>query len=139
MDDFVDDLPAFEAVTDGVRVTTQAYFLAGQSNPEDDEYVWAYRIRIANERTEPVQLMARHWIITDGHGAREEVRGPGVVGEQPVIAPGDAHSYMSGTPLSTPTGFMQGAYSMVDHTGRPFDVDIPVFSLDSPYFAGSVN
>jgi len=139
MDDFIDELPIFEAVTDGVRVTTQSYFLAGQSNPEDDHYVWAYRIRIANESGETVQLMSRHWIITDASGHSQEVQGDGVIGEQPVIAPGADHSYMSGTPLNTPTGFMAGSYGMIGASGRRFDIVIPGFSLDSPYFTASVN
>lgn len=139
MQDFIDDFPKFEAVTDGVRVTTQAYFLAGQSEPENDKYVWAYRIRIANERSTSVQLLARHWIIIDGSGTREDIKGDGVIGEQPVIGPGNSHDYVSGTPLGTPTGFMQGFYQMADADGQAFSIEIPVFSLDSPYFAGTVN
>lgn len=139
MEDFVSDLPVFEAQTAGVRVRSQSYFLAGQSNPEDEDYVWAYRIEIANDRDFPVQLLSRHWIITDATGIEEEVKGDGVTGEQPVIAPGDSHAYLSGTPLGTPTGFMRGSYQMVDHQGLPFEVEIPAFSLDSPYFRGQVN
>lgn len=122
---------AYEAVTENVVVRVRPSYLAQQSDPEARRWVWAYAIEIENLRPEAVQLLARHWTITDALGRVEEVRGPGVVGEQPVIPPGGVHRYASGCPLSTPSGTMVGTYSMADAAGRVFTVNIPAFSLDS--------
>ncbi|HEY1225443.1 MAG TPA: Co2+/Mg2+ efflux protein ApaG [Brevundimonas sp.] len=122
----------YSAETDGIVVKVRPSFLAGQSDPDENRWVWAYQVEIVNLTPAPVQLMARRWIITDGLGRTEEVRGPGVVGEQPVIRPGDTYSYASGCPLPTPSGSMAGAYTMTDETGRSFEAEIPAFSLDVP-------
>lgn len=124
--------PAYEAETDGVVVRVRPSYLAGQSDPEGGRWVWAYQVEIVNLTPGPVQLVARRWTITDGLGHVEEVRGKGVVGEQPTIQPGAAYSYASGCPLGTASGAMVGAYSMVDDRGRMFEVAIPAFSLDVP-------
>jgi ApaG protein len=129
----------FIAATDGIEVGVASFYLADQSHPQDHRYVWAYRIRIANHGKKQVQLLTRHWIITDGEGRVEHVRGPGVVGEQPVLAPGESFEYTSGCPLGTPSGMMVGSYQMVDGEGGQFDVEIPAFSLDSPHANRSVN
>ena len=126
------DGPAYSAETHDVIVRVRPSYLAGQSDPEAGRWVWAYQVEIVNCRAEPVQLLARHWTITDGLGRTEEVRGPGVVGEQPVIPPGGSHSYASGCPLSTPSGAMVGTYTMADEKGARFEVAIPAFSLDVP-------
>ena len=122
----------YSAETDGIVVKVRPSFLAGQSDPDENRWVWAYQIEIVNLTPGPVQLMARRWVITDGLGRTEEVRGPGVVGEQPVIRPGDSYSYASGCPLPTPSGSMVGAYTMTDDQGRSFEAEIPAFSLDVP-------
>ncbi len=126
------DAPAYEAETEGVLVRVRPSYLAGQSDPDGGRWVWAYQVEIVNLGTEPVQLMARRWVITDATGHVETVRGPGVVGEQPLIAPGDSYSYASGCPLPTPSGSMEGAYTMTDASGRSFEAVIPAFSLDVP-------
>ena len=126
------DTPAYTAETEGVLVKVRPSYLAGQSDPEAGRWVWAYQIEIVNLGAAPVQLISRHWIITDAHGRVEEVRGPGVVGDQPVIAPGDSYSYASGCPLPTPSGSMVGTYAMTDGAGRVFEAAIPAFSLDVP-------
>ncbi|PZO03592.1 MAG: Co2+/Mg2+ efflux protein ApaG [Alphaproteobacteria bacterium] len=126
------DTPAYEAETDGIVVRVRPSFLAGQSNPDAGRWVWAYQVEIVNLTGVSVQLMARHWIITDARGQVEDVRGPGVIGEQPVIAPGASYTYASGCPLTTPSGSMVGSYAMVDSEGRSFDAAIPAFSLDVP-------
>ena len=110
-----------------------------QSEPEDFHYVWAYHIRIENQGDDRVQLMRRHWHITDSQGRVHEVRGEGVVGEQPVLEPGEAFEYTSGTPLATPSGFMVGSYQMIDQSGKNFSVSVPAFSLDSPHDLTLVN
>ena len=124
-------MSGYEAQTDGVVVRVTPTYLSQQSDPEAGRWVWVYAVEIENRRDEPVQLLTRHWIITDGLGRTEEVRGPGVVGEQPVIAPGKAHAYSSGCPLSTPSGMMVGSYGMIDASGALLEVAIPAFSLDS--------
>lgn len=121
----------YEAVTENVVVRVRPTYLPQQSDPEGRRWVWAYAIEIENLRPEAVQLLARHWTITDALGRVEEVRGAGVVGEQPVIPPGGVHRYASGCPLPTSSGSMVGAYSMADAAGRVFTVAIPAFSLDS--------
>ena len=126
------DTPAYTAETDGILVKVRPSYLAGQSDPEANRWVWAYQIEIVNLGSGPVQLVSRHWKITDARGQVEEVTGPGVVGEQPVIAAGDSYSYASGCPLGTPSGSMVGTYSMTDAQGRVFEAAIPAFSLDVP-------
>ncbi|AYG94452.1 Co2+/Mg2+ efflux protein ApaG [Brevundimonas naejangsanensis] len=124
--------PAYSAETEGVVVRVRPSYLAGQSDPDESRWVWAYQIEIVNLTGGPVQLVARRWTITDAFGRVEEVRGPGVVGEQPVIEPGDSYAYASGCPLATPSGSMVGAYFMQDAEGRMFEAAIPAFSLDVP-------
>ncbi|HEY4253375.1 MAG TPA: Co2+/Mg2+ efflux protein ApaG [Roseomonas sp.] len=125
---------AFEETTRGVRVTVRAFYLADQSEPERGHYVWAYRVTIANQGGETVQLLHRTWLITDAQGRTQRVHGTGVVGEQPVLEAGESFEYTSGTPLSTPSGFMRGHYHMmVSASGESFDAVIPAFSLDSPH------
>ncbi len=110
------------------------FYLDEQSNPTAGRFVWAYRVKISNYSKETVQLLKRTWRITDGHGQVHHVHGPGVVGEQPVLETGESFEYTSGTPLETPSGFMTGQYHMVrPETGEAFDIEIPVFSLDSPH------
>lgn len=129
----------YQATTRAIRVTVEPRYLAEESTPEEGRFFWAYTIRIDNDGAEAVQLRARHWRITDALGRTQEVRGLGVVGEQPVIPPGASFSYTSGAPLSTPTGFMVGTYLMVSAQGEEFVVDIPAFSLDSPHARATVN
>ena len=123
------------ATTDGVIVRVSVTYLAEQSEPGKGRWFWAYHIRIENERGEDVKLVSREWIIKDGRGATHEVRGEGVVGEQPVIAPAQSFDYVSGCPLATPTGSMEGRYFMVAADGRNFAVDIPRFPLVAPAVA----
>ncbi|MDE2164767.1 MAG: Co2+/Mg2+ efflux protein ApaG [Alphaproteobacteria bacterium] len=123
----------YSATTRSITVTVEPQYLEDQSSPADSHFVWAYRVRIENRSDQTVQLRRRHWQITDGLGRMQEVRGPGVVGEQPVLAPGQTFEYTSGTPLSTPSGIMVGTYQMETGNGEQFDVDIPAFSLDSPH------
>lgn len=121
-----------QAKTRGVTVRVAVSYLAEQSAPVSGRWFWSYHIRIENRGTKSIQLLSRHWLITDGRGALHEVRGEGVVGETPLIAPGSSFDYVSGCPLATPTGTMEGSYRMVDEDGEPFDVDIPKFSLIGP-------
>ena len=129
----------YEETTRGVRVAVEPHYLESQSQPDRGHYVWAYRVTIANEGSQTVQLLTRHWKITDGHGRRQEVQGPGVVGEQPVLKPGESFEYTSGTPLATPSGIMAGSYGMRAESGETFDAAVPAFSLDSPHEARRVN
>ena len=122
----------YVAVTHRVKVTVEPTFEPERSDPEERRYFWRYDIEIANLGEKPVTLMERHWRITDADGRQQEVRGPGVVGEQPTIEPGQAFRYASGCPLTTPSGLMVGEYRMVDADGQSFQVSIPAFSLDSP-------
>ena len=115
-----------------ISVSVAPIFVDERSVPEDNRYFWAYRIVIENNSETTVQLVSRYWQIVDGKGGIEEVRGPGVVGEQPVLGPGDSFEYTSGCPLTTPSGFMRGVYTMVDETGEEFEVTIPAFALDLP-------
>ena len=120
--------------TAGITITVKPSYLDTQSSPENSHFVWAYHIRIENNGSRTVQLRNRHWRITDSRGRTQEVRGAGVVGEQPVLRPGDSFEYTSGTPLPTPSGIMTGSYQMeASDTGERFDVTIPSFSLDSPH------
>lgn len=125
------DPTTYEAETRGVNVQVVTSYIAEHSDPPS-RYVWAYMIRIENRSEQTVQLVSRHWVITDGQGRVEEVQGPGVVGEQPVLKPGAVHSYTSGCPLATPSGWMRGEYRMAVEGGDPFDAEIPEFSLDLP-------
>jgi ApaG protein len=130
----------FSETTREIRVSVRAFYLVDQSEPQNGHYVWAYRVSIENTGRHTVQLRKRTWLITDGQGRTQRVHGEGVVGEQPVLEPGESFEYTSGTPLSTPSGFMRGAYHMVDSlTGEEFDVTIPAFSLDSPHQPGGVH
>ena len=115
-----------------IAVNAVPQFIADQSDPDSERYVFAYTITIENVGTVPAQLISRHWIITDARGHVEEVHGPGVVGEQPTIQPGDSYAYASGCPLGTASGSMVGGYAMTDATGRTFEAAIPAFSLDVP-------
>ena len=126
------DTRAYEAETDGIVVRVRPSYLAGQSDPDGGRWVWAYQVEIVNLSGVSVQLMARRWVITDARGHVEEVRGPGVIGEQPTIQPGESYSYASGCPLGTASGSMVGGYAMTDSTGRSFEAAIPAFSLDVP-------
>ncbi|MEI6986658.1 MAG: Co2+/Mg2+ efflux protein ApaG [Rhodospirillaceae bacterium] len=123
----------YSKITRGIRVTARSIFLAHQSSPANSHFVWAYQIRIDNESNETVKLLSRYWQITDALGQVQEVRGSGVVGEQPVILPSSAYEYTSGSPLAAPSGIMVGNYQMATAAGEQFQVDIPAFSLDSPY------
>jgi ApaG protein len=130
----------YTALTRGVRVTVRSFYLADQSDPEEGRYVWAYKVEIANEGRETVQLLKRTWLITDAQGRTLRVHGEGVVGEQPVLEPGESFEYTSGTPLPTPSGFMRGLYHMVvTDTGEAFDAEVPAFSLDSPHQSGGLH
>lgn len=123
----------YRAETHGIVVTVEPRFMAEESSHPQRRYFWAYAVEIENRGTATVQLMTRHWIITDGNGAVQEVRGEGVVGEQPVMRPGGRYSYSSGCPLTTPDGSMEGNYTMKSEDGTLFDVAIPLFALDSPF------
>jgi len=123
----------YDKTTRAIRVTVKPSFLEDQSSPDENYYVWAYRVQIENQGPETVQLRDRYWRITDGFGRVQEVRGPGVVGEQPVLKPGERFEYTSGTPLATPSGIMLGTYRMETAAGESFEVEIPAFSLDSPH------
>lgn len=122
-----------EAVTNNVRVEVESQYAPDHSQPFQSHWFFHYTIRITNEGEETVQLLSRHWIITDATGHVEEVKGPGVVGEQPVLAPGESFQYTSGCPLKTSSGVMRGTYSMVSEGGEHFDVEIAPFALHEPY------
>jgi len=123
----------YSEITRSIRVTVEPFYLEDQSSPAEDRYVWAYHVRIENRGRETVQLRNRRWQITDSRGQSQEVRGAGVVGEQPVLAPGESFEYTSGTPLPTPSGIMVGSYEMETRGGDSFWVRVPAFSLDSPH------
>lgn len=127
----------YEAVTRGIRVSVTPQFLEHESG--EGRYFWAYTVVIANDGEKTAQLKTRYWHITDAKGHVEEVRGPGVVGETPVLKPGESFTYTSGCPLSEPSGMMVGRYGMVDADGAPFEVEIPAFSLDSPDARRTIN
>ena len=120
------------ATTGGITVSVETAYIERDSDPDNQYFVWAYRIKIENNSVNTVQLVSRHWMITDALGRQQEVRGAGVVGEQPVLAPGESFTYSSGTPLHTPSGFMCGTYAMRADDGRVFNIEIPAFSLDCP-------
>jgi ApaG protein len=122
----------YRAVTRSIEVKVTPQFMADRSSPKNDYYFWAYTIEIANRGGDTVQLKTRHWRITDANGRLQEVKGPGVVGEEPILAPGESFEYTSGVPLPTPSGFMTGSYGMIGRGGERFDIEIPTFSLDAP-------
>ena len=125
--------------TKKINITVNPYFLDDQSEPEDQHFVWAYQVTIDNQSDEKVQLKNRYWKITDSNGAKQEVKGEGVVGEQPVLNPGEKFEYTSGTPLTTPSGFMEGYYEMETKNGNKFEASIPLFSLDAPTILNNIN
>ncbi|MDQ0455261.1 Co2+/Mg2+ efflux protein ApaG [Rhizobium paknamense] len=122
----------YRALTRDIEVSVEPYYLPDQSDPEDSRYVWGYRVVITNHSDVPVRLMHRYWHITDQNGQVDEVSGPGVIGEQPRLVPGETYEYSSGCPLDTPSGMMFGHYQMETDAGEMFDVAIPAFSLDTP-------
>ena len=132
----LEDHCMYRAVTRQIEVTVEPNFLPERSSVENRQYFWSYTIVITNTGAETVQLQTRHWIITDASGRSQEVRGEGVVGEQPVLEPGESFDYVSGCPLTTPTGSMEGQYFMVGSDGSSFAVDIPRFPLIAPAVAG---
>lgn len=124
----------YEQETDGLLVRVAPQFLPEESDPDEGRFVWAYTIEIENRSAEPVQLKSRYWRITDAKGVTQEVRGEGVIGQQPVIGPGESFRYTSAAPLGEPSGLMMGAYSMVRvEDGEAFDIAVPAFALDSPH------
>lgn len=129
----------YSAVTRNIAVNVEPFYLEDQSDPSESRYVWAYRVTIDNRSNEAVKLLSRYWHITDGAGRVEEVRGAGVVGDQPELDPGDSYQYTSGCPLPTPSGIMVGRYTMRNDKGELFEIDIPAFSLDLPGARHSLN
>jgi ApaG protein len=123
----------YERETRSIHVAVRPAYLDDQSDPEDGRFVWSYTVTIENRGREPVQLMSRYWNITDGSGIVREIRGPGVVGAQPVIAPGEKFEYTSGCPLETSSGLMSGRYQMKSASGEAFEAEIPLFLLESPH------
>jgi ApaG protein len=132
-------MTSYRALTREIEVQVVPRFLADRSSPDNSYFFWAYTITLNNHGPETVQLKTRHWRITDANGRLQEVRGAGVVGEQPVLKPGGSYEYTSGVPLPTPSGFMAGSYGMVTEAGEMFDIDIPAFSLDLPEKARTIN
>ncbi|MCH7957297.1 MAG: Co2+/Mg2+ efflux protein ApaG [Proteobacteria bacterium] len=137
--EFGEESGTYARTTRSITVTVEPFYLDDQSVPEENHFVWAYHVRIQNHGEQTVQLLTRFWRITDSLGNVQEVRGDGVVGEQPILNPGDSFEYTSGTPLPTPSGIMVGAYQMLAQSGERFDVDVPAFSLDSPYQAVQIH
>jgi ApaG protein len=129
----------YRATTREIEVNATPRYIPERSSPAENEYFWAYTIEIVNRGRETVQLKTRHWRITDALGRIQDVRGAGVVGEQPVLEPGQSFEYTSHVPLQTPSGFMEGTYGMVTESGETFDIDIPAFSLDSPSAPRTLN
>jgi ApaG protein len=127
------------ANTRDIAVSVEPTYLETRSSPDISQYFWAYRVIIENRGRETVQLLSRHWMISNARGELTEVKGPGVVGEQPVLKPGESFEYTSGAPLDTPSGMMGGAYQMETESGERFDIEIPTFSLDRPNQGVSVN
>jgi ApaG protein len=123
----------YTCVTRDIEITVLPEFLPERSDEDEGQYFWAYTVEIANQGSTPIQVTDRHWRITDGNGRLEEVKGPGVVGEQPILRPGEVFRYTSGCPLTTPSGFMTGSYRVVAEGGSIFEAEIPMFSLDSPF------
>jgi len=131
-DDLLLAKPMYQQRTRSIHISVEPFYVDDQSSPASGRFVFGYRVQIDNEGDEAVQLMSRYWQITDSLGRTMEVEGSGVVGEQPLIEPGDSFEYTSGTPLTTPSGVMSGRYLMVTASGETFDADIPAFSLDAP-------
>lgn len=129
----------YSRTTNDITVSVEPSFLEDQSEPDKNRFVWSYHVRIENHRDVPVRLRSRYWRITDALGQVQEVEGPGVVGMEPTLNPGDRFEYTSGTPLKTPSGIMTGRYHMESDSGEPFAVEIPAFSLDSPHENASIN
>jgi len=129
----------YHAVTREIEVIVKPRFLPERSSPDNGYFFWAYTIEITNRGAQTVQLKTRHWKITDAQGRLQEVRGAGVVGEEPVLKPGESFEYTSGVPLPTPSGFMLGTYGMVTSNGEQFDIEIPAFSLDSAHTKPTIN
>ena len=127
------------ATTRAIQVTVTPQYLPDKSDPAKSQFVWAYRVRLENKGDIAVQLLSRHWKITDALGRRRDVKGPGVIGKTPTLRPGEAFEYTSGTPLTTSSGFMGGSYQMVSETGEAFDIEIPTFSLDGPDVKRTLN
>ncbi|MGF1455280.1 MAG: Co2+/Mg2+ efflux protein ApaG [Alphaproteobacteria bacterium] len=123
----------YTALTRGIRIDVEPTFLPDRSTPDRHHFLWAYRVRIENQGGETIQLRSRHWRITDANGLNQDVQGPGVVGEEPVIPPGETFEYVSAAPLATPSGIMRGSYGMETAAGEAFEAQIPAFSLDSPH------
>ncbi len=123
----------YSKTTNDIKVTVLPTYLDQHSEPDENRYIWAYTIQLENHGNSKVQLLSRYWHITDGVGRSQEVRGPGVVGEKPVLKPGEIFQYTSGTSLPTPSGIMVGSYEMLGEKGEHFDIAVPAFSLDSPY------
>ena len=131
---------SYSQTTHLVRVTVDPTFLESQSSPDDNQYLWAYHIVIENLRDDTIQLLSRCWKIVDSYGRVETVEGRGVVGEFPLLGPGEIYEYTSGTPLSTASGLMSGVYKMESvSSGEKFDIKVPLFSLDSPYQMVTIN
>jgi ApaG protein len=126
------DRTPYRAITRGIAVSVEPTYLEANSSPADSQYFWAYRVTIENQGRETVQLRSRHWMITNARGEFTEVKGPGVIGKQPFLKPGESFEYTSGAPLDTPSGMMGGSYQMESDRGERFDIEIPTFSLDSP-------
>lgn len=129
----------YSAITNGIEVEVEPFYLEDRSDPSAGRYVWGYRVTIDNQSDQFVQLLSRYWHITDGNGRVEEVRGEGVVGEQPELNPGDSYQYTSGCPLPTPSGIMAGRYTMRNDRDETFEIAIPAFSLDLPDSRRTVN
>lgn len=129
----------YVAITRAIAVSVETAYREANSSPGDSQYLWAYRVTIENQGRETVQLRSRHWMITNARGEYTEVKGPGVVGEQPLLKPGESYAYTSGAALNTPSGMMGGSYQMETDSGEWFDIEIPTFSLDSPNQDGLPN
>ncbi len=129
----------YNTTTHSIRVSVEPIYLGDQSAPEDDYYVWSYKVTIENKRKGSVIVRHRHWRITDAQGRTQEVHGEGIVGEQPVLEPGTTFEYTSGAPLTTPSGIMGGIYQMTTEDGELLDITIPSFSLDSPFDRRTLN
>jgi ApaG protein len=136
---FMADHTQYKAVTRGIAVSVEPVYLEANSSPSSSQYFWAYHVTIENQGLETVQLLSRHWMITNARGELNEVKGPGVIGEQPILKPGESHQYTSGAPLNTSWGMMGGSYQMESESGERFDIEIPTFSLDSPNQGAMVN
>jgi ApaG protein len=126
------DRTPYIAITRGIAVSVEPTYLEANSSPGDSQYLWAYRVTIENQGGETVQLRSRHWMITNARGELTEIKGPGVIGKEPFLKPGESFEYTSGAPLNTPSGMMGGSYQMESDRGERFDIEIPTFSLDCP-------